>query len=83
MTSSMAVTTAAMISTKTGKRISDVMECRTNDIKVLDTTSVNMVASPKPRPLTKLVVTAINGHSPSSCTKPGLFFQSPSRVICR
>ena len=83
MSSSVTVTAAAMIITKTGRRIVSETTKRISDTDVFDTTKTNSVAAARPNAFTVEAVTANSGHNPNSCTSAGLFFQRPFSVSCR
>ena len=80
MSNSVTVTAAAMIITKTGKRMVSDTTLRISDTAVLETTSTNSVAAARPSALTVEAVTASSGQSPNSCTNAGLFFHRPLSV---
>ena len=77
MTSSTQVTSEAINRTKTGSRTAGLMKGAQRETVRLDIVKTNSVAMARLVPLTKLVVTARRGHSPSSCTVAGLERQRP------
>jgi hypothetical protein len=81
MVSSMMVTIEAMISIKTGKRISWRSKFLMSDTSVPDNISVIVVAIPRPSPLIAVDVTANSGHKPNNWTNAELLVQSPFSVI--
>src|SRR5690606_28237953 len=76
----MQVVTEAMIMTKAGRRTASVTALRISDTAMLELTNTRMVAMPRPRALTAVLLTPSNGHRPSSCTSPGLLCHRPSAV---
>ena len=66
-----------MIKTKIGIRISLGTQWRIADTVTLEQISTSIVATPRPMAFVTVEVTASNGHIPSNCTKPGLFFHKP------
>ena len=66
MINSMVVTIEAIISTKTGIRISAFSQGRVSETMLLDKTRVIKVAMPSPRPLMMVPVTASRGHRPNN-----------------
>ena len=77
ISSSMAVTKAAMTITKIGMRTSSRTLSRMAATAALLAVSTSRVARPRPRALTTVLLTASSGHRPSNCTKPGLLVQRP------
>ena len=65
-TNSMHVTRLEMISTYIGIRISVRMNARVKETKAFESVSTASVASPNPKPLMKVLVTASSGQSPSN-----------------
>ena len=63
-----------------GMRMSLRIQWRVADTSPFDSVTTNIVAIPRPRPFTNVEVTASSGHSPSSCTRPGLSCQSPDTI---
>src|SRR5690554_1891237 len=79
----MQVVSAAIIMTKAGKRTALVTALRINDTAALEQIRTSAVAMAKPKALTVELLVPSNGHKPSSCTKPGLFFHKPLILISR
>ena len=75
------VTRVAMSTMYTGMRTSSLTRCRTAEISMLDASSTAVVASPMPRPLVALPVTASVGHSASICANTTLLSQRPSLAM--
>ena len=75
------VTSVAISTTKTGMRTCELTVWRIIDTRMLETTSTAVVASPMPRPLVPLVVTAMVGHMPSSWAKTTFWSHRPSFMM--
>ena len=65
----MAVTIDAITKTKTGNRISLGIAFRITETVTFEQTKVIVVASPSPKLLIKVLLTANNGHNPNNATK--------------
>ncbi len=80
----MAVTAAAMITTKAGSRIDDGMSVRNAETSNAEITITAQVAPARPTPATTEVDTASSGHKPSNCTNAGFSLTKPRRksVAC-
>ncbi len=71
---SITVTSAAMMRTNTGMRISCGTKWRMPDTAPLAAAITSMVASPSDSALTTVLLIASSGHRPSSCTRPAFCF---------
>ena len=75
------VTKEAITTMNAGIRTLDGMKLRRSEMTRLEQTSTNAVASPMPRPLSTLVVTASVGHMPSTSRKVGFSVMMPLKNI--
>ena len=71
------VTNEAMTMMKAGIRTLVGISLRNRATTMFEQTSTKVVASPMPRPLKALVVTASTGHMPSSSLKTAFSRQMP------
>ncbi len=71
------VVKVAMIKTKQGSLATSGICRRNSEIMRLEPTNTKPLASARPKPLTTLLLTASNGHKPSSCAQAGLLLSTP------